>query len=87
MQKGEKNVQNTNSTLTASNLKEALWATLNSVKSKRMLPGHADAVASQAREILRTVKVQLQISGQTNRAVPIEVIEFSEGKTKRAIKR
>jgi hypothetical protein len=52
-----------------------------------MLPGHADAVASQAREILRTVKVQLQISGQTNRPVPVEVIEFSEGKTKRPIKR
>lgn len=66
--------------LTASNLKEALWTTLNQVKAKRMLPGHADAVACQAREILRTVKVQLQISGQTNRPVPFEVIEFSEGK-------
>ena len=73
--------------LTASNLKEALWTTLNAVKAKRMLPGHADAVASQAREILRTVKVQLQISGQTNRAVPVEVIEFSEGKIKRVVKK
>jgi hypothetical protein len=73
--------------LTASNLKEALWITLNQVKAKRMLPGHADAVASQAREILRTVKVQLQISGQTNRPVPVEVIEFSEGKVKRPVKR
>ncbi len=76
-----------NSILTASNLKDALWTTLNQVKGKRMLPGHADAVASQAREILRTVKVQLQISGQTNRPVPVEVIEFSEGKVKRPIKR
>jgi hypothetical protein len=74
-------------TLTASNLKEALWITLNQVKAKRMLPGHADAVASQAREIIRTVKVQLQISGQTNRPVPVEVIEFSEGKTKRTVKK
>jgi hypothetical protein len=74
---------NSASALTASSLKEALWATLNQVKSKRMLPGHADAVASQAREILRTVKVQLQVSGQTNRPVPTEVIEFSEGKTGR----
>ena len=69
-------------TLSASNLKEALWITLNQVKAKRMLPGHADAVASQAREILRTVKVQLQISGQTNRPVPTEVIEFSEASKK-----
>lgn len=78
---------NPNSTLTASKLKEALWTTLNQVKSKKMLPGHADAVAAQAREILRTVKVQLQISGQTNRAVPVEVIEFSEGKVKRVVKK
>jgi hypothetical protein len=75
-------VQNGNSTLTASNLKEALWITLNKVKAKQMLPGHADAVASQAREILRTVKVQLMISGQTARPVPTEVVEFSEGQLK-----
>lgn len=65
--------------LTASSLKEALWTTLNQVKSKKILPGHADAVAAQAREILRTVKVQLMVSGQTNRPVPTEVVEFSEG--------
>ena len=66
--------------LNASSLKEALWNTLNKVKSKKMLPGHADAVASQAREILRTIKIQLAISGHTSRPVPYEVIEFSEGK-------
>ena len=70
-------------TLTATNLKESLWETLNKVKSKKLLPGHADAIAAQAREILRTVKIQLAISGQTNRAVPYEVIEFSEGKKKK----
>ena len=68
--------------LTATSLKEALWGTLNQVRTKKMLPGHADAVAAQAREILRTVKIQLAISGQTSRAVPIEVIEFSEGTAK-----
>ena len=78
---------NLTSTLTASNLKDALWTTLNHVKAKKMLPGHADAVASQAREILRTVKVQLQISAQTNHPVPVEVIEFSEGKIKRPVKK
>ena len=69
--------------LTASSLKEALWITLNGVKSKKILPGHADAIASQAREILRTVKVQLMVSGQTNRPVPTEVVEFSEGTSRR----
>lgn len=72
--------------LTAISLKSALWSTLNQVKSKRMLPGHADAVAAQAREILRTIKMQLAISGQTNRPVPYEVVEFSEGSKKRQAK-
>ena len=74
------------SNLSAVNLKNALWTTLQAVKSKKMTPGHADAVAAQAREILRTVKVQLLVSGQTGRQVPTEVIEFSEGKSKRLMK-
>lgn len=64
--------------LTASNLKAALWQTLKDVRSRNMTPGSADAIASQAREILRTVKVQLAIANQTSRTVPIEVVEFSE---------
>jgi hypothetical protein len=70
------------STLTATTLKESLWETLNKVKTRKLLPGHADAIASQAREILRTIKIQLAISGHTNRPVPYEVVEFSEGKKK-----
>jgi len=66
--------------LSAVNLKNSLWEVLNKVKNKRLLPGHADAIASQAREILRTVKMQLLVSGQTNRPVPYDVIEFSESK-------
>ena len=73
--------------LTANSLREALWTTLNQVKAKKMLPGHADAIAAQAREILRTVKVQLLISGQTARPVPNEVVEFSEGKVRKAAHR
>jgi len=72
-----------NNSLSAVNLKDSLWETLNKVKSRKLLPGHADAIAAQAREILRTVKMQLAISGQTNRPVPYEVIEFSEGKKKK----
>lgn len=64
--------------LSAVSLKEALWETLNSVKSDKMLPAQGDAIAAQAREILRTVKVQLQIVGQSKRSVPLEVIEFAE---------
>ena len=65
-------------TLSAVNLKEALWDTLNQIKNNKMLPAEGDAIACQAREILRTIKVQLQIVGQSKRSVPLEVIEFAE---------
>lgn len=65
-------------TLSATALKTALWETLNSIKDDKMQPGQGDAIAAQAREILRTVKVQLQVVGQSKRSVPLEVIEFAE---------
>lgn len=43
-----------------------------------MQASQGDAIASQAREILRTVKVQLQIATHTKRPVPTEVIDFAE---------
>jgi hypothetical protein len=64
--------------LTAQNLKNELWSTLNDLRERKVLPGNADAVAAQAREILRTIRTQLLVSGQTNRPVPLEVVEFSE---------
>ena len=66
------------STLNAANLKQALWETLQGIKNNEIQPSNGDAIASQAREILRTVKVQLQVSQQTKRNVPAEVIAFSE---------
>lgn len=64
--------------LNASNLKAALWETLNELKSGAVQPGQGDAIASQAREILRTVKVQLQVTSQSKRSVPADVIAFAE---------
>lgn len=64
--------------LSASALKDVLWSTLNDIKTDTMLPAQGDAIAAQAREILRTVKVQLQVVGQSKRSVPIDVIEFAE---------
>ncbi|MBV8664646.1 MAG: hypothetical protein JO107_16275 [Hyphomicrobiales bacterium] len=43
-----------------------------------MQPAQGDAIAAQAREILRTVKVQLQVSQQSKRSIPVEIIEFAE---------
>lgn len=69
--------------LTASNLKQALWETLNALKGEDgkgggILPAQGDAIAAQAREILRTVKVQLQVCSQGKRNVPTSVIDFAE---------
>ena len=64
--------------LTAKNLKTALWETLNLVKDGKMEPGQADAIASQAREILRATNLQLRVSQQAKRPVHAEVISFSE---------
>ena len=68
----------TASTLNAVNLKNALWETLQAVKSDNMQPAQGDAIASQAREILRTVKTQLQVCAQAKRNVPTEIIDFAE---------
>ena len=64
--------------LTATNLKGELWKTLAELRAGSMQPGQADAIASQAREILRTVKTQLQVTQQAKRVVPAEVISFVE---------
>ena len=64
--------------LSAVNLKDALWDTLQEIKADNMLPGQGDAIAAQAREILRTVKVQLQVCAQSKRNVPTEILDFVE---------
>lgn len=64
--------------LTGKNLKDVLWVTLNEIRSGDIDAGAADAVASQAREIVRTAKVQLQISTLSKRPVPTELIKFNE---------
>lgn len=69
---------------TAGSLKDALWETLIDLKHENILPNRADAIAAQSREILRTIKTQLQIAGQSKRQVPQEIIDFSEGRAQRS---
>lgn len=64
--------------LSAINLKGILWDTLQKVYKGEMEAGQADSVASSAREIIRTTNLQLRIASQTNRSVPVDVIDFSE---------
>lgn len=47
--------------LTAENLKDLLWSTMNDVKNRRMKPPEANAVATQAREICRVQKLQIDV--------------------------
>lgn len=64
--------------LTAETLKEALWDTLQELRNGEIQPGQGDAIAAQAREIVRTVKAQLQITSQAKRSVPPTLIDFAE---------
>lgn len=77
-----KTIKAEHSELTATNLKNVLWGTLNKVKDGEMDAGAADSIATQSREIMRTINVQLQIARQTKRQVPMEIVDFSESTTK-----
>ncbi len=66
--------------LTAGSLKDILWETLTDLKHDNIMPNRADSIAAQSREILRTIKVQLQVAGQAKRGVPQDIIDFSERK-------
>lgn len=48
-------------TLTAKNLKDQLWETLNGVKSKTVTPTQANAIAAQSREIIRVIRTELAV--------------------------
>jgi len=63
--------------LKASTLKEVLWETLIDLRGNQMPANRADAIAAQAREILRTVKTQLQVTNAAKRPVPLGIVEFS----------
>lgn len=64
--------------LNASNLKLELWNTLNELRHGKIQPGQGDAIASQAREILRTVRTQLLVTSQAKRPVPADCLQFAE---------
>lgn len=66
--------------LTAINLKKALWETLKGLQIGKVQYTDADAIASQAREIIRTTNTQIKIAQASNRGLPVDVIDFSESK-------
>lgn len=66
--------------LNAINLKNVLWNTLNGIKDNTLEASNADAIASQSREILRTINTQLRVANQSGRTIPKDVLDFSENK-------
>ena len=64
--------------LKASALKDMLWETMVDLRTNQMPANRADAIAAQAREILRTVKTQIQVTNAAKRPVPMALVEFSE---------
>ena len=65
--------------LTGKNLKNQLWGTLHGIRSGEVTASDADAVASQAREILRTCRTELCILNQARKNVSDSLIEFAAG--------
>lgn len=63
--------------LNAVTLKKQLWETLHQVKSGELDAAKGDAIASQAREILRTTKTQLMIIDRARVEVSAELKEFA----------
>jgi hypothetical protein len=59
--------------------------TLQKVKSGHMEPGQGDAIASQAREILRTTVVQLKVASQSNRSISQDVLDFAENRKQKQL--
>ena len=64
--------------LDAIELKRVLWETLQGVKNGSVTPQSADAIASQSREIMRTVRTQLAIFQQSSEKVSKELIDFAK---------
>lgn len=64
--------------LTAKNLKQILWETLNDIKGNKIGAMQGDAIATQAREILRTTNTQLRIASQIKHDVSKDVVDFAE---------
>jgi hypothetical protein len=63
--------------LSAVNLKNILWDTLNGLKEKTVEVAEADAIASQSREIVRVLRSQQSIIRQAGEKVTQELINYA----------
>jgi len=63
--------------LSAVTLKDRLWETLNRIRTNELDAAKGDAIASQAREILRTTNTQLKIVAMSKLELSDELIGFA----------
>lgn len=64
--------------LNAVTLKGKLWETLNFIKDGQIEASKGDAIAAQAREIIRTVRTQVLILDKAHSDVTKELVEFAK---------
>ena len=62
--------------LTAQNLKNELWEVLKEIRSGKIEPHQAEAVATQSREIVRVLRVQQSIIRQASEKITDEMLQF-----------
>lgn len=68
---------NSNMILSAKNLKELLWKTLQQLENKDIEVSLADAMALQSREIIRVIKSQQSIIKQAGENLTQELVEYA----------
>lgn len=51
-----------NTKLSAETLRDLLWETMNLVKTKKLSHAQANAVATQSREIMRTIRTEIEVA-------------------------
>lgn len=62
--------------LNAKNLKNELWGVLQDVRTRKIEPIEAEAIASQSREIVRVLRVQQSVIKQASESITQEMLEF-----------
>jgi hypothetical protein len=60
-------------------LKDSLWSTLQDLKKKKTNAATANAVAAQAREIMRIVKMEVQVTAMSGQKPGKKMLEFTGG--------
>lgn len=64
--------------LNAKNLKATLWDNVSQIKEGKMTPVTGHSIAAQVRELLGTVKVELEIQKQSASEISKSLKDFCE---------